>query len=175
MMSLRRQNDDIMRPKNSTLINKAFKLHRAGKDKAEIARLCKVSLRTVQRWLSDAGLFSELDEAEKAVIESDPLVFTVTEIRAQIQEILDYRDSQKVFALEMGEVVFKSVRLLKMAVERLENNPDELTARNIPSFMKAVNDCFEKVSTGWARTTGLEDLLEKLNEPKVIESGEKEH
>ncbi len=102
MMSLRRQNDDIMRPKNSTLINKAFKLHRAGKDKAEIARLCKVSLRTVQRWLSDEGLFSELEEAEKAVIETDPLIFTITEVRAQVQEILDYRDSQKVFALEMG-------------------------------------------------------------------------
>jgi hypothetical protein len=174
-MSLWRQNNDTMRTKNSDLINKAFKLYRAGKDKTEIARLCKVHVRTVQRWLSDESVFAELEEIEKNIIESDPLIFTVTEVRAQVQEILDYRDSQKVFALEMGEVVFKSVRLLKTAVERLENNSDELTARNIPSFMRAVTDAAEKVSNAWLRTTGLEDLLDRISdEPKVIEPREVE-
>lgn len=56
-----------MRPKNSDLINKAFKLYRAGKNKAEIARLCKVHLRTVQRWLSDENVFAELEETEKSI------------------------------------------------------------------------------------------------------------
>jgi hypothetical protein len=65
--------------------------------------------------------------------------------------------------------------LLKTAVERLENNSDELTARNIPSFMRAVVDASEKVSNAWARTTGLEDLLDRISsEQKVIESGKKE-
>ena len=139
------------------------KLLSRGKTQAEAAAGAGVSTRTVQRWFADPQLKQRLTDVEQetdAIIKSDPVVLSVTDIRAQVQEILDYRDSQKNFAVQMGTVVQKATLVLLRAVEKLEQNPDEMSARTIPQLMRAVSDAAEKVSNSWSRATGLDDLLE---------------
>ena len=164
------------RPKQEKNIAKAIRLLHAGKSPKEVANLCGVSLRTVQRWANEReGDLQALESQEKALVESDPVVLTVTDIRSQVQEILTYRDSQRNFALQMGLVIQKSTNILLKAVERLEENPDELTARNIPQLMRAVADASEKISNAWKNATGLDILIEKLgDEPKIIGDGAEE-
>ena len=164
------------RPKQEKNIAKAIRLLHAGKSPKEVANLCGVSLRTVQRWANEReGDLQALESQEKALVESDPVVLTVTDIRSQVQEILTYRDSQRNFALQMGLVVQKSTAILLKAVERLEENPDEINARTIPQLMRAITDASEKISNAWSRATGLDDLLEQVsNEPKVISQGQEE-
>lgn len=162
------------RPKQEKNIGKAIRLLHAGKSAKEVASLCGVSLRTVQRWaLEREPDLQALESQEKALVASDPVVLSVTDIRAQVQEILDYRDSQRNFALEMGLVVQKATGVLLKAVERLEQNPDEMSTRTIPQLMRAVADASEKISNAWGRATGLDDLLERIgDEPKVIDQGQ---
>ncbi|MBW4549296.1 MAG: helix-turn-helix domain-containing protein [Symplocastrum torsivum CPER-KK1] len=158
-------------------IEAVIRLLNAGKTQTEAAKTLGINLRTVQRWVADPEVKQRLVAAQrevKAIVASDPVVMSVTEIRAQVQEILDYRDSQRNFALEMGRVVQKATLILLNAVERLEENPDEVTIRTIPQLMRAVTDASEKVSSAWARTTGLDDLLEQINEPKAIREGSSE-
>lgn len=164
------------RPKQEKNIARAIRLLHAGKSAKEVADLCGVSLRTIQRWAQEREPdLQVLESQEKALVASDPVILTVTDIRAQVQEILNYRDSQRSFALEMGVVVQKATAVLLKAVEKLEQNPDEVTARTIPQLMRAVTDAAEKVSTAWVRTTGLDDVLEELgSEPKVIGQGQEE-
>jgi predicted transcriptional regulator len=164
------------RQKQEKQVTKAVRLLHAGKTQQEVANLCGVSLRTVQRWASqNAAELQNLQSQEKAIIQSDPIVLTLTDIRSQVQEILDYRDSQRNFALEMGVVVQRTIAILSKTLERLEQNPDEITVRNLPQLMRAVADCAEKVSGAWSRATGLDDLLENLNdEPQVTAQGQTE-
>ena len=164
------------RPKQEKNISKAVRLLHAGKSPKEVATLCNVSQRTVQRWAQERQLdLQALESQEKALVESDPVVLSVTHVRAQVQEILDYRDAQRNFALEMGLVVQKATGVLLKAVEKLEQNPDEISARTIPQLMRAISDSAEKISSAWSRATGLDDLLEQLgNEPQIIEPGTEE-
>lgn len=163
------------RPKPEKTIAKAIRLLHAGKSQKEVASLCGVSLRTVQRWVQESEPeLQALKSQEKALVASDPVVLSVTDIRAQVQEILNYRDSQRNFALEMGFVVQKTTRVLLKAVEKLEQNPDEISARTIPQLMRAIADASEKISNAWSRATGLDDLLEQINEPKTIIEGQEE-
>jgi hypothetical protein len=165
------------RPKQEKTVNRAIRLLHAGKPPKEVAELCGVSLRTLQRWAREREPdLQALESQEKALVASDPVVMSVVDIRAQVQEILDYRNSQRSFALEMGTVVEKAIRVILIAVERLEQNPDELNARNLPQLLRAVVDAAEKVSTSWVRATGLDDVLEELgSEPKVISQGQEEN
>lgn len=158
------------RQKQEKLVSKAIRLLHAGKSQQEVAKLCGVSLRTIQRWASEKAVeLQSLESQEKALIQSDPVVLTVTEVREQVQQILSYRDSQASFANQMGLVVQKSTDVLLRVIERIERNPDEVTARNLPQLMRAVSDASEKVSSAWMRATGLDDLLDQVtNEPKVI-------
>lgn len=164
------------RPKQEKNIGKAIRLLHAGKSPKEVANLCGVSLRTVQRWAQEREPdLQALESQEKALVASDPVVLSVTDIRAQVQEILDYRDSQQNFALQMGLVVQKTTGVLLKAVERLEQNPDEVSARTIPQLLRAVVDAAEKVSNAWSRATGLDDLLEQINnEPTATNQGQEE-
>jgi hypothetical protein len=76
----------------------------------------------------------------------------------------------------MGLVVQKSTGILLKAVERLEQNPDEINARTLPQLMRAVTDASEKISNAWKNATGLDILLEKLGDeqPKIIGDGSEE-
>jgi transcriptional regulator with XRE-family HTH domain len=163
------------RQKKEQLITKAIRLLNAGKSQKDVAKSCGVSLRTISRWVSErSDELQDLKSQERAIIQSDPMVLAVADIRAQVQQILDYRDSQRSFAVEMGQVVERATRVLLIAVEALEEQPDQLTARAIPQLLRAVVDAAEKVSNAWGRATGLDDLLENLNEPKTIVPGSKE-
>jgi transposase len=164
------------RPKQEKTIGRAIRLLHSGKSQKEVAELCGVSLRTVQRWAQERGAdLQALEAQEKVLVQSDPAVLCVVDIRSQVEEILNYRESQSSFALEMGMVVKKATAVILKAVERLEENPEEVNARNLPQLLRAVTDAAEKVSGAWARTTGLDDLLERIgNEPKAVESGSKE-
>jgi transcriptional regulator with XRE-family HTH domain len=164
------------RPKQEKTIGRAIRLLHSGKSPREVAELCGVSLRTVQRWAQERGADLQVLQAqETALVKSDPTVLSVTDVRAQVEEILNYRDSQSSFALEMGMVVKKATGVILAAVERLEQNPEEVNARNLPQLLRAVTDAAEKVSNAWIRTTGLDDLLEQVaSEPKVVESWQKE-
>ncbi len=143
----------------------------AGQTQAQAAAAVGVNLRTVQRWLTQPevkGRLVAIQNEAKAIAQLDPVVVSVVDIRGQAEEILNYRDSQRNFALQMGLVVQKSTDVLLKAVERIEKNPDELSVRLIPPLIRAVVDASEKVSSSWARATALDDLLERLpNDPEI--------
>ena len=150
----------------------------SGKTQSQAAAAVGVNPRTVQRWLAEPKVKERLVSIQKearAIAQSDPVVVSVVDIRAQVDEILSYRDAQKNFALQMGLVVQKSTAVLLKAVERIEGNPDEITVRTLPQLMRAVTDATEKVSAAWLRATGLDDILEELgSEPKVISERQEE-
>ena len=157
-----------------------IKLLSRGKTQSEAAAAAGVTSRTIQRWFADPQLKQRLTEVEQetdAIIKTDPVVLTVTDIRSQVQELLDYRESQRSFALDMGMVVKKSTTVLLQVVERLEKNPDEINVRSLPQLMRAVADLSEKVSSAWSRSAGLDDLLDRVgaNDPQTIAPGEAEN
>jgi hypothetical protein len=100
----------------------------------------------------------------RAIAQIDPVVLGLVDIRTQVDQIMCYRDSQRNFALQMGVVVQRATKVLLRAVEKLELNPDDLNVRSIPPLMRTVADSSEKVSNAWARTTGLDDLLESIKD-----------
>ena len=159
------------RPKAEKLMAKATRFLTEGHSQDKVAEMLGISTRTLQRWIQagDVEVKADLlDVAHQAVSE----VLASESIRAQIEEIVNYRDSQRFFALEMGLVVQKATAVLLKAVQKLEENPDEMSARTIPQLLRAVTDASQKVSDSWARATGLDDILEQLrNEPKVISQG----
>ena len=168
------------KPKKSKAeqIETLIRLINSGKTQSATATALGVNIRTVQRWMSDPSVRERLisiQQETNAITQTDPVVLSVADIRSQVQEILDYRNSQRSFALEMGAVVHKATVVLLRAVEKLEQNPDEMSARTIPQLLRAVVDAADKVSNAWSRSTGLDDLLEQINnEPKVINQGQKE-
>ena len=144
----------------------------AGKTQAEAAIAAGVTTRTVQRWILDPQVkqrLAEIQQQTDAIIKSDPVVLTVTEVREQVQQILTYRDCQASFADQMGLVVQKSTSILLQALERIEQNPDELTSRQIPQLLRATVDAFQEVSSAWSRRTGLDDIMERLaaDDPEI--------
>src|SRR5919199_4603511 len=165
-----RQNKKLKAEQIETVI----RLLNKGKTQAQAAETLGVNIRTVQRWVAMPEVKLRLTAAQKeikAIAQSDPVVLNVVDIRAQVQEILDYRDSQHSFAVEMGSVIQKATVILLKAVERIEQNPEEVTARTLPQLLRAVADTAEKVSNAWVRAVGLDDLLEQVgNEPKAVES-----
>ncbi len=166
------------KPKKSKAeqIEMLIRLINSGKTQSAVATAIGVNIRTVQRWLTDPAVKERLvsiQQETSAIAKTDPVVLSVADIRGQVEEILSYRDSQRNFALQMGLVVQKATGVLLKAVEKLEQNPDEITARSIPQLMRAVVDASEKIASAWERAAGLHDLLEQVggNEPKVISQG----
>ena len=165
-------------PETQKLRERAVELLLSGHTQAEVAKILGRDIRTIQKWVALPEvkvLLEARGKQRKALVQSDPVVLSVVDIRSQVQEILDYRDSQRSFAVEMGAVIQKATAILAKVVEQIEQNPEQVTARTLPQLMRAVADTAEKVSNAWARATGLDDLLEQIgNEPKAVESGEKE-
>lgn len=165
------------KPKRSKAeqIEMLIRLLNAGKTQSAAAKAIGVNIRTVQRWLTDPAVKERLisiQQEASAIAKTDPVVLSVVDIKEQAEQILRYRDSQRSFALGMGVVVQKATGILLKAMEKLEQNPDEVSIRAIPQLLRAVTDASQKVSDSWARTTGLDDILEQLrDEPKVISQG----
>jgi hypothetical protein len=159
-------------------IEMLIRLINAGKTQAAAATAIGVNIRTVQRWLTDPSVkerLASIQQEASAIAQTDPVVLSVVEVREQVGQILNYRDSQLSFAQEMGEVVQRSTRIIKIALDRIEANPDELSVKTLPQLLRAIVDASEKVSTAWSRATGLDDLLEQVgNEPKIISQGQEE-
>ena len=162
----------------SEQLDKVLRFLSAGKTQAEAAAAAGINVRTLQRWLTDPQVKTKLSEIQQhtdAIVRSDPVVLSITEVRQQVSEILQYRESQLTFALKMDQIIQKTSAVLLKAVERLEANPDELSVRSIPPLMRALADLGEKASNAWARTAGLDDLLQNLkDEPQAISQGQKE-
>ena len=154
-------------------IETVIRLVNAGQTQAQAAAAVGVNLRTVQRWLSQPEVKQRLvaiQNEAKAIVQLDPVLVSVLDIRGQAEEILSYRDSQRNFALQMGLVVQKSTNVLLRAVERLEASSDELSIRSIPPLIRAVVDASEKVSNAWARSTALDDLLKRIGDDPETDS-----
>jgi len=168
----------VSKKSKANQIETMIRLLNSGKTQTEAAKSLGVNIRTVQRWVAEPDVRNQLAATQKemkAIVESDPLVLSVTQIRAQVAEILDYRDSQRVFAEKMGRVVLRGLNVLDKAIERLENSPDELSTRHIPGLIKAITDANEKLAHSWERVAGLDDVLETLrDDPQVIAPGETE-
>jgi hypothetical protein len=159
-------------------IEMLIRLINAGKTQAAAATAIGVNIRTVQRWLTDPSVkerLASIQQEASAIAQTDPVVLSVVEVREQVGQILNYRDSQLSFAQEMGEVVQRSTRIIKIALDRIEANPDELTVRTLPQLLRAVGDVAEKVSAAWVRVTGIDDIFEELgSEPKTISQRQEE-
>jgi transposase-like protein len=137
----------------------------AGKTQAEAAAAAGVNVRTVQRWVADPQIklrLAEFQQQTDAIVKSDPMVLTVTQVREQVQQILSYREAQANFANQMGLVVQKSSAVLLNAIDRIEANPDEFSSKQIPQLLRATVDAFSAVSNAWSRATALDDILERL-------------
>src|SRR4028118_212422 len=118
-----RQLRQSQKKSKSEQLDKVLRFLNAGKTQAEAAAAAGINVRTVQRWLCEPEAKAKLMELQQhtdAIVKSDPVVLSVTEVRQQVSEILQYRESQLTFALEMGQIIRKTSAALLKAVERLE-------------------------------------------------------
>lgn len=171
----------LSREEREQKIDEAIRLLRSGLTQEEVAGILKINVRTVQRWVADPEFKAKISASEqrdREIIQTDkPTQSTLrrlTEIQEQLDAIESYRESQKAFAIRFGGILCRACNVLDKAVEKLEQNPEEMTARLIPQMMKAVTDASEKVSSAWARATGLEDLLEVLQDETSTDTRQKE-
>ncbi len=166
-----RQRRQSQKRSKSEQLEIVVRLLSAGKSQAETATAAGISVRTLQRWILDPQVKQRLTEIQQqadTIVRTDPMVLTVVEVRQQLQEILTFRDCQANFADQMGLVVQKSTSILLKSLERIEENPDEFTSRQIPQLLRATVDAFQEVSNAWSRRTALDDIMERLgNDPEV--------
>lgn len=160
-------------PETQKLRERAVELLLSGRTQSEVAKILNRDIRTVQKWLvlpEVKDLLELRGKQRKALVQSDPVVLSLVEVRNQVNQILEYHEYQQTFSLQMGQIVKKALAVLLKALERLEGSPDELNVRLIPQLMKAVAGCSEAVSHSWERASGLEQLLETLrDEPEIVE------
>jgi hypothetical protein len=167
--------NDVSRRKPDKLIAKAIRLLSEGKTQTEAAKRCNVSLRTLQRWVASTGTAEghTAKQADQLVVAANQAVKAAladATVQEQLNDLLDYRNSQKYLALEMGSLASRLSKLSTKAIERLEANPDELSPRLLPHFLRSIADLSEKASNCWARSVGLEDLLEKVGDESNSDS-----
>jgi hypothetical protein len=167
-----RQTRQSQKKTKAEQIDIIIRLLHAGRTQSEVALAAGVNIRTIQRWITDPEVkarLAELQEQTDAIVKSDPVVLTVTDIRSQVEQILEYRRSQCDFAQQMGLVVSKATAVALVAVEKLD--PEEINGRNLPQLLRAIADVFEKTSNAWIRTSGLDSLLEQLDGSNVVGLG----
>ncbi len=159
------------RPKPAKLMAKATRLLTEGHPQDQVAEMLGISTRTLQRWIAagDVEVKADLlDVAHQAVSE----VLASESIREQISNLIEYRDSQKFLALQMGTLASKLSKITLEAVQTLETNPTEVTPRLIPQYLRAVAELGKAASDCWARSIGLDDLIQKVddNESEITQA-----
>ena len=140
------------------LSGKAFDLIDDGWKAQAVALELGVSLRSVQRWVADRKNSDEGSQAELIAM-ADEAAAEVTSVSQQVGDLLDYRDSQRLLATEMGSLASRLSSIARKALDRLEESPEEITPRVLPGILKVIAELSEKSSNCWARSTGLEEVL----------------
>lgn len=165
------------RPKSNEtrkLKERAVRLLADGRTQTEVASILGRNLRTVQKWVADPEFKQQL-EAQKlqttALIQSDPIVLSVTELRLQIDAIVACRNFYRDFATQWTPIIEEASEAIRSSITRLKENPDELTTRTLPALMRSVVDSQKIVGDCWKQSVSLDDLLERLDrEPQQINS-----
>lgn len=148
------------------LTQEAFQLLADGHDKKEVAQKLGVTVRTVQRWTSNKSYQQAIAERQ-LIAAADGVVVEATSIEQQVTDLFDYRDSQRFLALEMGSLASRVSQISKQVIERLEENPEEVSPRLLPQLLRAVAELSEKASSCWARATGLEEVLDAIQKQEL--------
>jgi hypothetical protein len=154
------------RKERESLKNSAFKLLDKGFTQQEVAISLNIHLRTLQRWIgrenykhtntrTDNALIEIADKATKVNIEQVEQLEPV-EVEAG-EELQQYHDSQRMLAIQMGELTKLLVPKVKAAIEL--SNPADIHVRLLPSLTRAITDLADTSSDCWARATGLEEVL----------------
>ena len=112
-----------------------------------------MTVRTVQRWTSNKGYQQAI---EQLIAVADAAIAEGTSIEQQNAELLDYQDSQRFLALEMGLLASRLSQISKQVLDRMEQKPEEISFRLLPQLLRVIADLSEKASTCWARSTGIE-------------------
>lgn len=155
------------RPKAEKLMAKATRFMTEGYSQDKVAEMLGISTRTLQRWIAAGDVEVKpdlLDVAHEVVNE----VLASESIKVQITNLLEYRDSQKFLALQMGSLATKLSKITLEAVQTLETNPTEVTPRLIPQYLRAVAELGKAASDCWARSVGLDDLIQKVDNDSEI-------
>jgi hypothetical protein len=140
------------------LSGRAFNLLDEGWKPQVVALELGVSLRSVQRWIANRSCSDEGSQAELIAV-ADKVVAEVTSISQQVVDLQDYRDSQRLLATEMGALASRLSSIARKTLDRLEESPEEITPRVLPGILKSIAELSEKSSNCWARSTGLEEVL----------------
>lgn len=140
------------------LSGKAFNLLDEGWKPQAVALELGVSLRSVQRWIANRNYSNEGSQAELIAF-TDRAVVEAASVNQQVGDLLDYRDSQRLLATEMGSLASRLSSIAGKALDRLEESPEEITPRILAGILRAIAELSEKSSNCWARSTGLEEVL----------------
>ena len=143
------------------LIGKAFNLLDEGWKPQAVALELEVSLRSVQRWIANRDCSDEGSQAELIAV-ADRAVVEAASVNQQVGDLLDYRDSQRLLATEMGSLASRLSSIAGKALDRLEESPEEITPRILAGILRAIAELSEKSSNCWARSTGLEEVLNAI-------------
>ncbi len=152
----KRRKDEV-----EALSGRAFNLLEEGWKPQAVALELGVSLRSIQRWIANRDCSDEGSQAELIAV-ANKSVAEVTSISQQVADLLDYRDSQRLLATEMGSLASRLSSIARKALDRLEESPEEITPRVLPGILKSIAELSEKSSNCWARSTGLEEVLNAI-------------
>jgi predicted transcriptional regulator len=143
------------------LSGKAFNLLDEGWKPQAVALELGVSLRSVQRWIANRNSSDEGSQVELIAV-ADRAVVEAASVNQQVGDLLDYRDSQRLLATEMGSLASRLSSIAGKALDRLEESPEEITPRILAGILRAIAELSEKSSNCWARSTGLEEVLNAI-------------
>ena len=143
------------------LNGKAFNLLDEGWKPQAVALELGVSLRSVQRWIANRNSSDEGSQVELIAV-ADRAVVEAASVNQQVGDLLDYRDSQRLLAKEMGSLASRLSSIAGKALDRLEESPEEITPRVLAGILRAIAELSEKSSNCWARSTGLEEVLNAI-------------
>lgn len=162
------------RQKPDKVIAKAVRLLGEGKSQSEVAKKCGVSVRTLQRWVSSEGVGDKniQKQSDQLVVAANKTIQTVladSAVQQQLEDLAQYRNGQRLLAIEMASLASRLSIICTKSIERLELNPEDLAPRILPQYLKALSELSSKASDCWARSLGLDSILENLeHEPKAV-------
>ncbi|NJL80976.1 MAG: helix-turn-helix domain-containing protein [Richelia sp. RM2_1_2] len=141
----------------------AFQLLDKGFPPKEVATTLNVSLRTLQRWIKQENYQCPSDRTNSALVEvtNRPIEIDFDRVETvgveATGELQEYYESQRMLAIQMGELTRLLTPKVKAVIEL--SNPADIPIRSIPSLTKAITDLANASSDCWARATGLEEVL----------------